>query len=570
MSDRGTFTVDTSPTKTAVVESLTGDATVTECILDLIDNSIDGARNTLFRDDLATPSEGLPESYKPYSIDIKIAQARFSLSDNCGGISVNDLAHTALRFGKPSNHELGIGLYGIGLNRAIFRLGRKSVLKTDDGKSQSIVTIDVDDYLKNDNWNLDADRRPSRGGNGSSIEVTRLSAEASTLFSDPGWIDDLSTEIGECYAHFLGKGLIIRVNGNSVLPQPVQVRDNGPFEERYKALHTVGGVSVHIRCGQHARHRFPQEGEPEYNPDVNKSLTSEFGWTVTCNDRSVVAHDTTYRTGWEAKFHSEFYGFCGEVQFISREPALLPWDTTKSDVDLHNPAYQQALEEMKKFAAEWRKFQPGRKRAGREGRPLRGVPLATSQGRGPNLQSKPVVQPPAPQAPVRKASYVDVREVLPSDVNEAWINDKLLALVHEAKSLDLAKHSYCGLVLLRMLFEQSVLQLFNRSGTLGGLMIFCLARRQQEKGVAPLSNDEKKRPPALDEMVAYLESEPAAWGEAKSQHLKHSLADAKKRKPLMNGVAHNPYQVVDRSEAYVVRNELLPILRHLIETEKVV
>ncbi|MFN3945235.1 MAG: SDR family NAD(P)-dependent oxidoreductase [Allosphingosinicella sp.] len=49
-----------------------------------------------------------------------------------------------------------------------------------------------------------------------------------------------------------------------------------------------------------------------------------------------------------------------------------------------------------------------------------------------------------------------------------------------------------------------------------------------------------------------------------------SLADAKKRKPLMNGVAHNPYQVVDRTEAYAVRNELLPILRHFIETEKVV
>ena len=70
-------------------------------------------------------------------------------------------------------------------------------------------------------------------------------------------------------------------------------------------------------------------------------------------------------------------------------------------------------------------------------------------------------------------------------------------------------------------------------------------------------------------MVAYLENNPTAWGEAKSQHLKQSLAAAKKRKALMNGVVHNPYQVVDRTEAYAVRNELLPILRHFIETEKV-
>jgi hypothetical protein len=570
MSDPNTFTVDTSPTKTAVVESLTGDATVIECVLDLIDNSIDGARNTLFRDNQANPSEGLPESYSAYHLDIRITPQRFTLSDNCGGISVDDLSHTALRFGKPSSHELGIGLYGIGLNRAIFRLGRKSVLKTDDGEAQSTVIIDVDEYLKTDDWRLKADRRPSRGGNGSSIDVTKISEEASNLFSSDDWIDGLTTKIGESYAHFLSKGFIIRFNGTPVTAKPVQIRENGPFQEKYKTIRTPGGVSIHIRCGQHVTHRFPQE-KPDYDPDVNKALTPEFGWTITCNDRSVIVRDTTYRTGWEGKFHSEFYGFCGEVQFISRQPSLLPWDTTKSDVDLHNLAYQQALEEMRRFTAEWRKFQPGRKLAGRQGRPLQGVPAAkpSSTPRGPSL--RPSATPPGPPPPkaVKKSSYVDVREVLPEDVNEAWINDKLLVLVHEAKSLDLATHSYSGLALLRMLFEQSVLQLFNRSGTLSALTQFCVDRREAAKSGDPLSQEEKKRPPALDEVVAYLEKNPAAWGPVQSQHLKHSLADAKKRKPLMNGVVHNPYQIVDRTEAYAVRNELLPILRHLIETKEV-
>ena len=119
-----------------------------------------------------------------------------------------------------------------------------------------------------------------------------------------------------------------------------------------------------------------------------------------------------------------------------------------------------------------------------------------------------------------------------------------------------------------MLLEQAILQLFSRSGTQGAFSAFYLDRRKKEKG-SDLIDEEKRKPPLLDEMVAYLEKHPTAWGEAKSQHLKHSLADAKKRKPLMNGVAHNPYQIVDRTEAYAVRNELLPILRHLIETKDV-
>jgi hypothetical protein len=79
------FTVDTHPTKTVVVQSLTGDATVEECVLDLIDNSIDGARNTIFRDEQATPNEGLPESYSGYAIDIKLKAVAFRYPIIAGG-----------------------------------------------------------------------------------------------------------------------------------------------------------------------------------------------------------------------------------------------------------------------------------------------------------------------------------------------------------------------------------------------------------------------------------------------------------------------------------------------------
>ena len=40
----------------------------------------------------------------------------------------------------------------------------------------------------------------------------------------------------------------------------------------------------------------------------------------------------------------------------------------------------------------------------------------------------------------------------------------------------------------------------------------------------------------------------------------------KVHKPRLNSVLHNPYQAIDRTEAFSIRTEILPILRHLIET----
>ena len=64
MAEQGKrFLIDTSPTKEAVVDGITRDATDEECIFDLIDNSIDAARNIIFRNISPKLRTELPEGY---------------------------------------------------------------------------------------------------------------------------------------------------------------------------------------------------------------------------------------------------------------------------------------------------------------------------------------------------------------------------------------------------------------------------------------------------------------------------------------------------------------------------
>lgn len=113
-----------NPTKQFFVTMITRDITLEDCILDLIDNSIDGAWSCE-----GSKPMGLAEGadLAKYRIDISASPDHFSISDNCGGMTLDDAANHAFSFGRPAleNHEeYSIGVYGIGMKRAVFKIGR--------------------------------------------------------------------------------------------------------------------------------------------------------------------------------------------------------------------------------------------------------------------------------------------------------------------------------------------------------------------------------------------------------------------------------------------------------------
>ena len=149
MAEEGTrFLVDTSPTKGVVVDGITRDASDQDCVFDLVDNSIDAARNLIFRNISPKLRNELPEGYEGYELKLTISGSSLKILDNCGGISVDDLKKHVLRFGEQSQQSMGIGAFGVGLNRALFRLGDIAHIVTDNGRQRAELTLNKEKYLK--------------------------------------------------------------------------------------------------------------------------------------------------------------------------------------------------------------------------------------------------------------------------------------------------------------------------------------------------------------------------------------------------------------------------------------
>ena len=114
---------DASPTKAFFVNMITRDITFEDSILDLIDNSVDGAWRAEHNQPLGL-SDG-PDLSR-YTISITATPKRFAIKDNCGGMTLHEAKNYAFSFGRrPSDqrHAYRIGIYGIGMKRAAFKLG---------------------------------------------------------------------------------------------------------------------------------------------------------------------------------------------------------------------------------------------------------------------------------------------------------------------------------------------------------------------------------------------------------------------------------------------------------------
>jgi len=106
------------PTKEFFVNMITKDIQLDACILDLLDNCLDGANAQI-----ANNGNLMHQRYQNCWAKITLNEDEFTIEDNCGGISVDEAINYAFRFGRrpdaPTEADCSIGLYGIGMKRAI-------------------------------------------------------------------------------------------------------------------------------------------------------------------------------------------------------------------------------------------------------------------------------------------------------------------------------------------------------------------------------------------------------------------------------------------------------------------
>lgn len=140
--------VNAHPTKRFFIDNFTRDLTLEDVVLDLIDNSIDSfirLRNINLTPDSLLGSKNSFSEEDKIIIELTVSKDQFIIKDLCGGIEIDHARNDVFRFGRTnSSISSALGIYGIGLKRAIFKIGREIKIESQTKDNGFKVEIDVD------------------------------------------------------------------------------------------------------------------------------------------------------------------------------------------------------------------------------------------------------------------------------------------------------------------------------------------------------------------------------------------------------------------------------------------
>ncbi len=334
---------EASPEKRLFISLLTRDIPLLAAFLDLIDNSINAAVEP-YADRLKTAEDYerflLDETIEPgVSIDLNIGPDKVEISDTAGGISADTAAKGVFKFGRSLNDGESsdrLSVYGIGLKRAIFKLGNKIAMRSDHKDGGFDMKLDVEEWSRSSElpWTFKLiPRAPEldEAKTGTLIRVGELHQDALRRMTDGVFEGQLRDAIARTYAFYLAKLVRISVNGVEVEGLNIELGSN-----RESKTENFGKVTCAISAGL----GLPQAGS---------FRASVAGWYVFCNGRGVITADKTPLTGWGSglpTFQPKHRPFLGIVFFVSENPEALPWTTTKAAIDEDSLLWQQAKRHM--------------------------------------------------------------------------------------------------------------------------------------------------------------------------------------------------------------------------------
>jgi len=337
--------IDANPTKTFFISMLVRDIDLLDSIIDLVDNSVDGARSLRPKTTKSSPR------YKGLVVELTLNENEFRIEDNCGGIAADHAQHYVFNFGRKPDYPTvseSVGQFGVGMKRALFKIGKHFRIESRAEESAFVVDVDVPSWQKSPEnpWEFDFDEyEPSidpptdETDRFTNVIVNDLHPAVAAQFKLDHVINHLSTMLGAQHQASMELGLDILVNGSSVArrtPSLVQSQVIKPL--RVASTVDVDGSDVEIEVFA----GLAESGQRELA-----------GWYIYCNDRLVVGADKTELTGWGRtgggtlpEYHPEFRKFRGYVFLSAEDASKLPWNTTKTSVDTNSVAYSHALRQM--------------------------------------------------------------------------------------------------------------------------------------------------------------------------------------------------------------------------------
>lgn len=328
---------DATPTKDFFIFMLVRDIGLTAAVVDLLDNCVDGAKRLRPNAD-----------YAGLSVRIEADAQHFRIADNCGGISFEIARDYAFRFGRPK--EAGqtlhsVGQFGVGMKRALFKLGTKFRIESTSANSRWAIEEDVEAWKEKPGWefefaerNLNLDEVPL-DGRGTDIRVPALHEGVSSQFVSDSVQARLKSELEAAHEQTMRQGLAITFNGIPLQFRPMGLLSSEQLQPAYEetVYKPEKGAAVTIRL----------------YAGIADSSPSAAGWYVYCNGRLVLEADQTIVTGWGEgdgtaipKYHNQYARFRGFTFLDSDDAGQLPWKTTKTGVDADSAIYRAVRERM--------------------------------------------------------------------------------------------------------------------------------------------------------------------------------------------------------------------------------
>ena len=322
--------IKTSPSKEFFIGMLTRDISLIDAVTELIDNSIDAAKKMNNKND-----------FKGLSIFIETSKDHFKIVDNCGGIPIEVAREHAFTFGRhsdaPKTETEITGIFGIGMKRALFKMGKNFTVKSVSAKSSFLLQVDVMKWAdENEPWEFTFtefdEEDHDRENWGTEIIVTNLYEGIAADFNSEVFNNKLITIIKQRTSFEIQANLTIKINESFIEPIYVEIINNDTIKPIKKTFN-ITEVDIKIVAGI-----------------SNKTDPAEAGWYLYCNNRLIVAADKTSLTTWggdeNIKYHNDYAAFRGLVFFNSMFPERLPWNTSKNGIDTSSNIFIRTREEM--------------------------------------------------------------------------------------------------------------------------------------------------------------------------------------------------------------------------------
>jgi hypothetical protein len=322
---------DASPTKAFFVDIVTKDIQLDEAIQDLIDNSVDGAKRLRSGGD-----------FRGLYVHLTVNRTTFEIADNCGGIPLDIARHYAFKFGRAAGFkstDSSIGQFGIGMKRAIFKIGKGFKVSTTEPGSRYTIEQNIEDWLGDDvSWDFpitslsEQNFQPEQTG--TTLAMPDLADGVGDRFAKDTFQTKLIEDIRARQAEAMDAGLEITLNTVAIIANVWQLKAGEGIAPSFRSFDDpIGSSQLHTRI----------------YAGVAASDRHTAGWYIFCNGRCILEADQDSTTGWSEateagvkmpKYHGQFARFRGYAFLDAVDASILPWNTTKTGLDPETAAYR--------------------------------------------------------------------------------------------------------------------------------------------------------------------------------------------------------------------------------------